>query len=325
MALPPNAPDGPLHFSDVECFLMPPNTSNPEILPDLIQFAKQMMEFRVYRINTHYKEYQKAWPEGTLIDFFHALRLVHDKHQKLPKLLQQTDFRESVLREKSHYKNINKSDQPAANVRYETPQHTPQIDISPDDIRARKNLSSTPQIDLSKWSKKNIDTFVKLVREQFSNEEIGTKFRITEDQVLDVKEQLTKRGFFNKNKQTKRSKRKDEGDDKITGFTFIKKERSFRCGKILFDNYDPDLNPLKGYVDEFSGKPIKRPMICQHGYVLDYDTWYNIIYGNNISNHQHPYTGERLGSMTALTQLTVENFDQYKDHIINLKNLKVDP
>ena len=320
MTIPPNAPDGPLHFDDVKGRMKPVYIDDPLVQKSVYDFNRKLMELRVYRINTNYREYQKIWPEGGLIDFFIALQLNEDDHVSLKDRLKKKEFIQMVRRESDHFQQKAGVSQTQINLRYETPQHTPEIDISPDDLRQQRQVSPDSFVDLSKWSKRNIDTFVKLVREQFSNKEIGHKFQITEDQVENVKEQLDKKGLFQHKGRRQKDKETEIEKSRISGFTFIKKGKKFRCGRFVFDTYDPELNPLRGYIDDVSETPIKRPFICPKGYVLDYDTWYNIIYGksNKIANHIHPYTGEKLGSMAALTELTTYNFDQYKDHIVNI-------
>ena len=320
MTIPANAPDGPLHFEDVAGRMKPVYVEDPNVQKSINEFNRKLMDLRIYRINTHYKEYQKIWPDGGLIDFFIGLQINHDDHVSLKQQFKKENFRELVKRESLDFQRKARINQTQINLRYETPQNTPEIDISPDDLKHQKGLSPAPIVDLSKWSKKNIDTFVKLVKEQFSNKEIGHKFLITDEQVEDVREQLNKKGLFTKKERKSKDKDSRPEKERISGFTFIKKGRKFRCGRYIFDPYDPDLNPLKGYIDDISQRPIKRPFICNNGYVLDYDTWYNIIYGksNKIANHIHPYTGEKLGSLAALTELTIDNFDEYKDKIKNI-------
>ena len=72
-------------------------------------------------------------------------------------------------------------------------------------------------------------------------------------------------------------------------------------------------NPLKNAIDYITKEEIKVPAMSPDGYVLDYNTWLNII----VKDAKNPFTMAHINKR-QLVILNTENFDEYRDKIKNL-------
>lgn len=72
-------------------------------------------------------------------------------------------------------------------------------------------------------------------------------------------------------------------------------------------------NPLKDAIDQITQEPIRVPAISPDGYVLDYNTWLNVL----KSNKENPFTRVPV-TKRQLVILTDDNFEEYEDKIVNL-------
>lgn len=72
-------------------------------------------------------------------------------------------------------------------------------------------------------------------------------------------------------------------------------------------------NPLENTIDPITQEPIRVPAISPDGYVLDYNTWLNVL----KTNKENPFTRVPV-TKRQLVVLTDENIDEYRDKIVNL-------
>jgi hypothetical protein len=72
-------------------------------------------------------------------------------------------------------------------------------------------------------------------------------------------------------------------------------------------------NPLDGAIDGITADLIKVPAMSPDGYVLDYNTWMELIRRDG----KNPFT-QNMINKRQLVILTKENYDSYADKIINL-------
>jgi len=75
-------------------------------------------------------------------------------------------------------------------------------------------------------------------------------------------------------------------------------------------------NPLPTFIDIVTGEPVISPAISPYGHVLGYDTWTKLL-RQAQSKNTCPFTRQVLGRR-SLVKLDKDNFDEYKDKIINL-------
>jgi hypothetical protein len=72
-------------------------------------------------------------------------------------------------------------------------------------------------------------------------------------------------------------------------------------------------NPLEGAIDGITGDLIKVPAISPDGYVLDYNTWIELL----SRDGKNPFTQKRINKRQLII-LTTENYESYADKIVNL-------
>ena len=74
-----------------------------------------------------------------------------------------------------------------------------------------------------------------------------------------------------------------------------------------------NLCPFIGAKDQITNKPMKRPTINPNGFMLDYNTWINII--NKKINYNIKID---LCNINELIEITSKNYEKYKLEIINV-------
>ncbi|KAK8882681.1 hypothetical protein M9Y10_045323 [Tritrichomonas musculus] len=72
-------------------------------------------------------------------------------------------------------------------------------------------------------------------------------------------------------------------------------------------------NPLPDAIDNITSEVMKVPTISPDGYVLDYNTWLNVL----KTKSENPFTRNHI-TKRDLIVLTVENIEEYRDKIKNL-------
>ncbi|OHT12326.1 Myb-like DNA-binding domain containing protein [Tritrichomonas foetus] len=72
-------------------------------------------------------------------------------------------------------------------------------------------------------------------------------------------------------------------------------------------------NPLPDAVDQITNELIKVPTLSPDGYVLDYNTWLNIIKDKS----ENPFTRNHVNRRDLIV-LTIENIEKYRGSIVNL-------
>ena len=81
------------------------------------------------------------------------------------------------------------------------------------------------------------------------------------------------------------------------------------------------LNPIPGCIDMITQKPMEIPALSPDGYALDYNTWIKLLSEKKVN----PFTQNQLTSKRQLIILTIDNFDEYKDQIVNLQQILPHP
>mmetsp|Transcript_44328 Transcript_44328/g.73351 ORF Transcript_44328/g.73351 Transcript_44328/m.73351 type:complete len:411 (+) Transcript_44328:1-1233(+) len=125
-----------------------------------------------------------------------------------------------------------------------------------------------------------------------------------EDEAWDGQPKSKKR---RKNTRRKRNDSDDDGDDE-----------AFYCKAPTSpkQNDDDCIAQLKDFVDIMTGMTISKPAISPYGHVLGYETWTKVL---RTSKHKNmcPFTLQKM-TRRSLVKLTKENYEQYKDQIINV-------
>ena len=306
--------NGPLKAEDVEWSLPDFGYSDFDEMTKayLLNRNKNILQRRVNKVNANWKQWKEIWPEGSPYSFYVGLFLKKDDLFQFEKDLADPRFIHEILNTCKSNPNISGH----ASFKHDSPTQSPIHDLSPDDLRSQQNTTAP---DIMLWNKKfrtKIANFYKQFWDPELTDDLSDfvqKTGFSAEQCKMIYQQLLDHGLLGK-----RSKKIDKKDiPKISGFTFIKKNRSYRVGLPILSIADNTYNPLKGYCDPLTGQPFTRPLMCQDYYVLNDKTWLKQI----NEHHEHPYTRKHLGSIRNLIEITTENFDQYKDKIVNLPEL----
>jgi hypothetical protein len=102
---------------------------------------------------------------------------------------------------------------------------------------------------------------------------------------------------------------------RMVSVTFVRGEERFPVGyrPTRFDEAK-FLNPLPGAIDPVTNAPMTMPALSPDGYVCDYTTWMRIFAETKVN----PFTQRPIRSKRELVVLTIDNFPQYRDRIVNL-------
>lgn len=310
--------DGPLTLEDVQCWkpslsIMP----DPETKKAVEKFNENLFIRRINWVNKNYKNWLKIWPEGTPLHFFAAINTFKLQPADMEIELKKDKFIGELIDFVGPQADIFKQKFQATNKAV-NPKYSPVIDLSPEERLAAIKKSQMPNIDA--WPPKYYSKVVKIFQENYDYMDVkifADSFKWTIEQCKYVYEELKKRNAFEKpQKQKKKAKTKIT----LTSITFLKDGKAHRLGQFVFDPIDQTQNPLKGYLDPITNLEFHRPMICPYGYVLDYNTWWNRLQ----QYHLHPYQDVPFTTMQSLTDLTVKNYDEYKDKIRNAPFAKSD-
>ena len=302
--------DGPLKLKDVECFKASfINMPDEQTRKYVERFNQDLFQRRINTVNAYYKQWLKIWPQGTPLHFFAALNTYKLTVPEMETNLRDEGFKRELIafvgaeadKFKQKFQNSSSG---------ESPKYSPLIDLSPEDRLAAIKRSQMPDID--KWTTQYYNKVVRILKDSWDDMDknvLAESFKWTLEQCEFIYEELKKRNAFD---QPQKRRRKSKEKRTFTGIMFIKDGITHRIGQPLFDPIDQTQNPLRGYCDPLTNLPFHRPMICPYGYVLDYDTW-----RNRLQYHLHPYQQVPFTTMQSLTDLTVKNYDEYKDKIRN--------
>ena len=117
----------------------------------------------------------------------------------------------------------------------------------------------------------------------------------------------------------KKKKGRSSKFDQLDSITFIKNQKRYIVGQNNLKYHELEsVNPLPGYLDQLTLKPMRLATLSPDGYVLDYDTWIKLLKEQKVN----PFTQNKIKTQRELIILTQDNFNQYKDMIVNLENIK---
>lgn len=77
------------------------------------------------------------------------------------------------------------------------------------------------------------------------------------------------------------------------------------------------LNPLPGFIDPISLEVVEKPAISKYGHVMGYDSWIRCLLQDGTAKNICPFSKKPL-TKRDLTILTFENFDEFRDKIVNM-------
>ena len=287
------------------------------LMPKPEEFDEEVRDYLYGRIQQNYKQYvnqfnhqfdelHKAWPEASPILLFMAFISGDCSAEELLQKLADPGYRVQVREklEKKIHTSINDSSKTHDEV---------------EDKKIDKKVESI----LHSFTKEKREWFISLYHEYWRNishVEFGRKVGLQVAECKRLIKRMKKEGYFQKAiTKTNIKKRKKKGEEdvfikELTGITFIKNGENYRLGLSTVLNDDNPMNPLPNVLDPLTQKPMKHPMICPDFYVLDKDTWTKRI----SETHTHPYLNTPLGNKRDLIELTIDNFNQYKDKIRNI-------
>lgn len=294
----------PLELSDVMPMMppLPPETDN-ETAEKLISFRKNIFQRRVNKVNEYIADFQEIWPSGKPIELFVALEQSNDDINLVTQKIQDSQFlRQISLTLSSHGLGDTICRKKRSNFKY----------IFDDE--------EEDEDDLARWSIKEIELLKSLVKQH------GTKFGLISKSFKGKDSKMCKKMYNqirletkidlkNKSHQTKSRKKRFN----IESVTFLKDGARYTVGQNSSKFSEMEiLNPIPGYIDQLTLQPMRLPTLSPDGYVLDYDTWMKLLKEQKVN----PFTQNHIKSMRELIVLTIDNFDSYKEKIVNLDEIK---
>jgi hypothetical protein len=290
----PNSSSPLLFLDDVEYMIPPP----PSILDaasaeSLTCLRKRAYLRRIQIVNECLPVFEQLWPHGKPVDYFIALDLCGDDPDATCERLVEPAFVRSVL----------------AESRSRTSRSTrPFVDF----IESEDN-SEDERPKRGRKSKKWKPAEVKLLRNLFATH--GPKWKRISRQMKkrtasECQEFAASINLIPESVEPGIRKIK-----RMISLTFIRGGERFPVGhrKTRFDEAK-FLNPLPGVADPVTNIPMTMPAMSPDGYVCDYTTWLKIFAETKVN----PFTQLPIRSKRQLVVLTIDNFEEYRDRIVNL-------
>ncbi|OHS94930.1 hypothetical protein TRFO_38905 [Tritrichomonas foetus] len=285
----------PLLLSDVIQMIqqLPPET-DPETAETLKNFRQTVFQRRVAQVNEYIYDFLEVWPKGQPVDFFIALEMSRDDIHQAIQNLKNPNFLRKVSAESSArgYVHSSSSRRRKTEIRFE-------FDASDGD----------DDEDEDNWTEKDIKKLKDLINEY------GTKFDV-------IAKKMRKSAKMCKMKYDKLKKQKIIIPKKklnIASVTIIRDNIRYTAGQTVQKFNEMELmNPIPGCVDQLTMKPMSMPALSPDGYVLDYETWMKVLNEKKMN----PFTRNRIKSKRELVILTIDNYDNYKDKIVNFEEIQ---
>lgn len=310
-------------YEMIEPLLQPPPTYlDKEVQESVLQFRKRLLQIRLSKINRNFQTLSNLWPDGRPVDYFIGLELCNDDINELFEQLKSTAFTRTVISEASQ------RGFPLREQVKSKPMSRSYSDLDADDddneesYSTRKKKCSNKKNGNSIWEPEEISEFVyqynNFIEEQTWSAFCSRFFGKTEEDCEQLLKKLKKQGKItndiNINKLESKSKKSN-----YIAINFVKGDRRVRVGPTSIENEERmAMNPIPGYIDMITQKPMEIPAVSPDDYVLDYSTWLKLLNEKKVN----PFTQNHLVSKRQLVILTIDNFDQYKDKIVNLEQAK---
>lgn len=174
------------------------------------------------------------------------------------------------------------------------------------------------------WSAEEKELFMKRLEEMRNNGETKSQWGIFSQSIpgrvgyqcanfyrkLVIEHEIEDPSYFLDEQGILRHKKQQHND------THEPKKRRKANDEPHLSRYDlwAQKNPIEHALDDLTNTEMKVPAISEDGYVLDYNTWLNII---NKPNSINPFTQTHI-TKRQITVLTTDNFEEYRDKIKNL-------
>lgn len=313
-----------LTLKDIEKMQKPlPTDLDNETKNYLTNFRKKLHEQRLDKINKSYFDLCNIWPLGKPIEFFIGLELCNDDLSSLKEKLMLDEFKKTLQREARErgYSSTERLRKPSIendnsgyideNLDYsegETPEnHYGQIkrrksprtfwDLADRERFLAEYYRELPLEDMSSFSKKfpgkTEQDCINLFRRLRKEKKIPADHRLSSEVRKKLFGDIFKLAFKYKNRVER------------VGVFSIEEEKN-----IMY-------NPIPGYIDMITQKPIERPALSPDGYCLDYSTWVKLINEKKVN----PFTQNQVTNKRQLVILTIDNFEEYKNKIKNLEQM----
>lgn len=293
-----------LQLSDVMPMMppLPPETDN-ETAEKLIAFRKNIFQRRVNKVNEYIADFRDIWPSGKPIELFIALEQSNDDINLVTQNIQDSQFLRQISLTLSS-RGLGNSTSRKKRLDYTYDFDDDEEDYDDD--------------DLDQWTVKEIELLKALVKQH------GTKFSLI-SKSFKGKSTKTIKKMYNQIRIETRFEMKNKCRNKkkfnIESVTFIKNGVRYTAGQNSSKFSEMEiLNPIPGYIDQLTLQPMRLPTLSPDGYVLDYDTWMKLLKEQKVN----PFTRNHIKSMRELIVLTIDNFDSYKDKIVNLDEIKAE-
>ena len=317
--------EGILQFSTIEPLLPPPPPGlDQETQESVMNFRKRIFRMRLSKINKNFQYLSDTWPQGRPIDYFIGLELCQDDINEFFEKVKSPQFTRLVLSESAQRGfPMRQNSNHRQSLRSYSEFSFDDEDPSSEDTRYSKKKGKRGKKKACKWEPTEIAEFIYEYNNNIANQSwsafCSRFFGKKEEDCLQLLNKLRKEGkIFVENPEIVDDSSKQKKSN-LLAITFIKGDRRVRVGKISIETEERmAMNPIPGYIDMITQKPMEIPALSPDGYALDYNTWLKLLNEKKVN----PFTQNHLTSKRQLTILTIDNFDEYKDKIVNLEQCK---
>lgn len=302
---------GSANYEEIKSIIPPPPViDDPTTMKFITQRNEQMLRIRLKQIEQYIKENPDILTNFSVKQIYIAYELSDYNKEEMKVNLLMQDFVNRVNQEISARKSERKNALQQSSIK----------------------LSGTQILEVENkqgWSEVDIRYFMTLVGNSHENDidwpHILEYFpNQSEKSCKTLYAALLEKNYIKAKKKKKKNSMQFDvvnkhNIHKITSLTFIKGEYTFSVGKIM-SQYDKNsmLNPMPGFIDPITCKPMCVPAISPDGYVMDYNTWIKVIQEKKCN----PFTRNPISSKRSLTILTIDNFELYKSKIVNWDETK---
>ncbi|EAX85366.1 hypothetical protein TVAG_092860 [Trichomonas vaginalis G3] len=310
-----------ISYETIEPLLQPPPMYlEKEVQDSVMEFRKRLLCIRLTKINKNFQTLSNIWPEGRPVDYFIGLELCNDDINMLFDQLKTTSFTRTIISEASQRGFPLREQKVTKSISKSYSDLDSDGDQDEEMYSSRKKKKNGKKKSSVNWEPEEISEFVyqynNFIQEQTWSAFCSRFYGKTEEDCEQLLKKLRKQG-----KITIEAPKAEPKSKKLNfvAITFVKGDRRVRVGPTSIENEERmAMNPIPGYIDMITQTPMEIPAVSPDDYVLDYSTWLKLLNEKKVN----PFTQNHLTSKRQLVILTIDNFDEYKDRIVNLEEAK---
>ena len=300
----------PLLLADVIPLIPPvPPETDSKTAESLFAFRRDIYQRRVFKVNENLFDFSNLWPNGRPIDFFIALELSNDDLNLALANLKDQNFIRTVLSECAArgIAHVSSRRRKIGSIYSNFADHNEMVNYADGD----NDDDEDEDDDDEKWSTYEIEKLKSLVKR------FGKKFSSISKQLKGKSPKSCKEMYEQIKLQESMKKKKKKLN--INSVTLIKDNVRYTAGQGQTKYNEMEfMNPIPGCIDPLTCKPMSIPAISPDGYVMDYETWIKLLNEKKVN----PFTQNPIKSKRELVILTIDNYEEYKDKIVNFEEIQ---